>query len=126
MLATVGDKSGYSIECVINCTEKSFDRKNFRIGREFVYFGGTVLTYKGIFIYFLIFFILGEMVYLLLRSISVINLKDDIQIKHLSFKSLKTDSFLVKKNATSSYETPKKFKEEDTKNNDLSMNFSFS
>ena len=54
VVATVGDRSGYSVECLINCDESKFTNLNLSVGTEFVFFGGTRVSFRGIFFKFLL------------------------------------------------------------------------
>ena len=51
LVGTVGDRSGYAIECLIHGADLSFSNLNLSVGTEFVFFGGTRLSFKGDFLY---------------------------------------------------------------------------
>lgn len=48
MIATVGDQSGFTIECFIITDQSSFNFLKLKLHDEFVFFGGTRIFIKGI------------------------------------------------------------------------------
>ena len=48
VVATVGDRSGYSVECLINCNDLKLTNLNLSVGTEFVFFDGTRISFRGI------------------------------------------------------------------------------
>jgi len=48
-LATVGDRSGTTVECLINGDDLSLNNLNLSKGSEFIFFGGTRIKTRGIF-----------------------------------------------------------------------------
>ena len=55
LIGTIGDKSNYSLECIILGEERIFESLNFEVGKEFIFFGGTRIIMKGTFFKFFYF-----------------------------------------------------------------------